>query len=122
MFPRPQRLWLQGAVLAVLALLPPLPDSHAQAPDATVAEAGAPSVAKPEQPPRKSSAAVPPIPGQEVKHPGSKHAADGRLRVPPILIAFVLLFIITWVRAFLERRRLRADFRESCKPSPPIDI
>jgi hypothetical protein len=68
--------------------------------------------------PGKSAHGVPPVPGQLVNGPGIRGAVERPKRVPPILIAFVLLFLITWVRSYWERRRLRAQFRQSCE-SPP---
>lgn len=68
--------------------------------------------------PRKNTPSSPPVPGQLVSGPGSRTAVERPKRIPPILIAFLLLFLITWVRSSIERRRLRAQFRQSCE-SPP---
>ena len=119
MFPRLHRPWLLGAVLAALALLPVRDACRAQAPGATPGEAPARSLQKPEAPPRRAGAPGPPVPGQLTNAPAAKGPGESRKRVPPILIAFVLLFLITWVRAYLERRRLRASFRQLCEPPPP---
>ncbi len=119
MFTRLQRPWLLGAVLAALALLPSGDYCHAQAPGATPGESPARSLQKPDTAPRRGSAPVPPVPGQLTNASAAKGPGESRKRVPPILIAFVLLFLITWVRAYLERRRLRASFRQLCEPPPP---
>lgn len=110
---------LLGAVLATLALLPAREPCRAQTPSAVPGEAAAQGVRKPDAAAtRGNGAMVPPFPGQLTNSPPSKSSDERRRRVPPILIAFVLLFLITWVRAYLERRRLRASFRQSCE-SPP---
>jgi hypothetical protein len=67
---------------------------------------------------QKNTPSTPPVPGQLVNGSGTRTVVERPKRVPPILIAFVLLFLITWVRSFWERRRLRAQFRQSCE-SPP---
>ena len=115
MFPRFQRSWL---LAAALVFLPGADACRAQAPVATPEEAAVEHVQKPAAAPRKSGAPVPPVPGQLTNSPSPKNSPEGHKRVPPILIAFVLLFLITWVRAYLERRRLRASFRQSCELHP----
>jgi hypothetical protein len=115
MFPRPHRHWL---LAAALSLLPGANACRAQAPDATHGEAAVEHVQKQAVAPRKSGVPVPPVPGQLTNNPSPKNSPEGHKRVPPILIAFVLLFLITWVRAYLERRRLRASFRQSCELPP----
>jgi hypothetical protein len=118
-FPRFHRLCLPGAVLAALALLPVRNSCLAQAPNMTSGESPAQSLPKPETATSRTRAPVPPVPGQLTNTPTAKSSAESGKRVPPILIAFVLLFLITWVRAYLERRRLRASFRQICEPPPP---
>lgn len=118
MFSRLQRPWLLGAALTALALLPTQESCRAQAPGANPEEAAARSLQKADAPVRKTSTLLPPFPGQVTNGPASKGSDERRRRIPPILIAFVLLFFITWVRAFLERRRLRASFRQSCEYPP----
>jgi hypothetical protein len=118
MFPRLQRSWLLGAVLAALALLPARESCHAQAPGAATGEAATGTVQKPDAAARKRESASPPFPGQLTNSTAGKGADERHKRIPPILIAFVLLFLITWVRAYLERRRLRASFRQSCEFPP----
>jgi len=123
MFPRHQRSWLLGAVLAALALLPARESCHAQAPGAATGEAATGEAAtgtaqKPDAAARKRESASPPFPGQLTNSTAGKGADERHKRIPPILIAFVLLFLITWVRAYLERRRLRASFRQSCELPP----
>ena len=120
---RHHRLTLPGAALALLALVSPGDNGRAQAPEPTASDSRSETSAlrstqKTEAGLLKSPSPVPPVPGQLVNGPGSKSAVERPKRVPPILIAFVLLFLITWVRAFVERRRLRARFRQSCE-SPP---
>jgi hypothetical protein len=115
MFPRFQRAWL---LAAALMFFPGADACRAQAPGATTGEATVEHVQKPAVAPRKSGAPVPPVPGQLTNSPSPKNSPQGHKRVPPILIAFVLLFLITWVRAYLERRRLRASFRQSCELPP----
>jgi hypothetical protein len=115
MFPRLHRHWL---LAATLSLLPSADACRAQAPDATYGDAAVEHVQKQAAVPRISGAPVPPVPGQLTNSPSPKNSPQGHKRVPPILIAFVLLFLITWVRAYLERRRLRASFRQSCELPP----
>jgi len=117
MFSGLQRPWLLGAVLAGLALLPVWESCCAQAPGAAPGEADG-RLQKPDTVARKTATPVPPFPGQLTNSPASKGSDERRGRIPPILIAFVLLFLITWVRAYLERRRLRASFRQSCEFPP----
>jgi hypothetical protein len=119
MFSRHQRSWSPGAALAALALLlgPGLSRAQDVKPAAGEAFSGAPH--KPETVLRSGGAGRPPAPGQLVNPGAREKAGEPRRRVPPILIAFVLLFLITWVRTYLERRRLRASFRQSCEPTPP---
>jgi hypothetical protein len=115
MFPRLHRAWLLAAALMFLT---GADACRAQAPVATPGEAVVEHVQKPAAAPRKTGAPVPPVPGQLTNSPSPKNSPEGHKRVPPILIAFVLLFLITWVRAYLERRRLRASFRQSCELPP----
>jgi hypothetical protein len=118
MFPRLQRPWLLGAVLAALALLPARESCRAQAPGAAPGEAAG-TLQKPDAATRKTGMPpMPPFPGQITHSPAAKGSEERRRRIPPILIAFVLLFLITRVRAYLERRRLRASFRQSCEIPP----
>ena len=115
MFPRLHCLCF---LVVALVFLPGADACRAQALDATNGEAAVEHVQKPAVALRKSGAPVPPVPGQLTNSPSPKNSPEGRKRVPPILIAFVLLFLITWVRAYLERRRLRASFRQSCQLPP----
>ena len=117
MLSRLQRSWLLGAVLAALALLPARESCRAQAPGAPPGEAPV-RLQKPDAATRRTATPVPPFPGQVTHSSSAKGSEEKHRRIPPILIAFVLLFLITWVRAYLERRRLRASFRQSCELPP----
>lgn len=111
---------LLGAALAFCALVSGGENNWAQSAsaDSRPEISGPQAPGKTELQPRRSVPPVPPVPGQLVSGPGSKGAVERPKRVPPILIAFVLLFLITWVRAYLERRRLRARLRQSCELPP----
>ena len=121
MLSRHQRPWLLGAALTALALLPAQESCWAQVSGALPEEAVAGSLQKADAAGRKTANPLPPFPpsppfpGQVINGSASKASAERHRRIPPILVAFVLLFFITWVRAFLERRRLRASFRQSCE-------
>jgi hypothetical protein len=117
---RRHRPTLLGAVLAFCALVSGGENNWAQpASSDSRPESGGPRApGKTEVQLRGNVPPVPPAPGQLVSGPSTKGALERPKRVPPILIAFVLLFLITWVRAYLERRRLRALLRQSCELPP----
>lgn len=117
---RHHRPTLLGAALACCALVLAGENNWAQpaSADSRPESSGPQAPGKTEVQPRGSVPPVPPAPGQLVSGPGTKGAVERPKRVPPILIAFVLLFLITWVRAYLERRRLRALLRQSCELPP----